>query len=193
MLETLIQQLLLAIGENPQRSGLKDTPQRVAESWRFLTQGYQQTLDTVIENSLFPANNEQMIIVKNIEFYSLCEHHLLPFFGKCHIGYLPNKKIIGLGKIPKIVNLYARRLQIQENLTEQIVNTLLEVTQAQGVGIVLEAQHLCMLMHGQQTQQTVLTTSKLLGCFKEQSHREEFYSNLLLPNNLSELRNQASE
>jgi len=169
--------LLKELGENVQRQGLKDTPKRAAESFRYLTKGYRDNLNKIVNNAVFDSDNDEMIIVKDIELYSLCEHHLLPFFGKCHVGYLPNKKIIGLSKIPRIVDVFARRFQVQENLTKQIAETILKYTGARGVGVVIEAKHLCMMMRGVEKQNSVMKTSCMLGAFrKDTSTRSEFLS-----------------
>jgi GTP cyclohydrolase I len=169
--------ILEAIGEDPQREGLKDTPKRAAKSFEFLTQGYHQSLDEIINNALFETNNEQMVVVKNIELYSLCEHHLLPFIGQCHAAYIPNGKILGLSKVARIVNLHARRLQVQENLTKEIADTLMQVTGAAGVGVIIEAKHLCMMMRGVEKQNSTMTTSMMLGSFREDHRtRTEFLS-----------------
>jgi GTP cyclohydrolase I len=167
--------IIESIGEDPKRPGLKDTPERAAKAFTYLTDGYKQDVDKVINNALFPSDNDEMIIVKDIELYSLCEHHLLPFFGKCHVGYLPNGKIIGLSKVARIVDIFARRLQVQENLTRQIAETLLKHTKAKGVGVVIEAKHLCMMMRGVEKQNPTMTTSCLLGDFRSNSStRSEF-------------------
>ena len=169
------QKIIESIGENIKRPGLQDTPERAAKAFTYLTDGYKQDIDKIINNALFPSDNDEMIIVKNIELYSLCEHHLLPFFGKCHVGYLPNGKIIGLSKVARVVDIFARRLQVQENLTRQIAKTLLTCTKARGVGVVIEAQHLCMMMRGVEKQNSVMTTSCLLGDFRSNSStRSEF-------------------
>ena len=169
--------LLKYIGEDVNREGLKETPKRAAKAFEYLTKGYKDNLDTIINNAIFESDNDEMIIVKDIEVYSLCEHHLLPFFGKCHVGYLPKGKIIGLSKIARIVDVFARRLQVQENLTKQIAEALLKYTGAMGVGIVIEAQHLCMMMRGVEKQNSVMKTSCMLGAFrKDNSTRAEFLS-----------------
>jgi len=169
--------IIEAIGEDPNRQGLKDTPKRAAKAVEFLTQGYNQSLDEIVNNALFPSDNEEMILVKNIELYSLCEHHLLPFIGKCHVAYLPKGKIIGLSKIARIVDLHARRLQVQENLTKEIAQTLYQVTSAAGVGVIIEAQHLCMMMRGVEKQNSIMSTSVMLGLFRDDSRtRAEFLS-----------------
>ena len=176
-LEEIIRQMLEIIGEDVNREGLKATPTRSAKALQYLTQGYQKNIDEVINNAIFDSDDDEMIIVKDIELYSLCEHHLLPFFGKCHIGYLPKGKIIGLSKVARIVDIFARRLQVQENLTKQIAETLMKYTSARGVGVVIEAKHLCMMMRGVEKQNSVMTTSCMLGAFRSEiSTRAEFLS-----------------
>ena len=164
-----------AIGEDPHREGLLRTPRRAAKALAFLTRGYQQDLDEVVNQALFTSNIEEIVVVKDIELYSLCEHHLLPFIGKCHVGYLPKGKVLGLSKVARVVDMYARRLQIQEKLTEQIAQAILTVTGAAGVGVIIEAQHLCMSMRGVEKQHSMMKTSVLLGDFREKSPtRSEF-------------------
>ncbi|MBF0478203.1 MAG: GTP cyclohydrolase I FolE [Candidatus Omnitrophica bacterium] len=176
-LEQLYQEILLSVGEDPQREGLVRTPHRAAKAINFLTKGYGENLDTVINDAVYESDNDEMIIVKDIELYSMCEHHLLPFFGKCHVGYLPNKKIIGLSKIPRLVDVFARRLQIQENLTKEIAEAVMKYTGAIGVGVVIEAQHLCTMMRGVEKQNSKMITSCMLGLFRsESSTRAEFLS-----------------
>ena len=176
-MEEYYRNLIKSIGEDISREGLKDTPQRAAKAFEYLTKGYKENLDTIVNNAVFISNTDEMIIVKDIELYSLCEHHMLPFFGKCHIGYLPKGKIIGLSKIARIVDVFARRLQVQENLTKQIAETLMKYTDALGVGVVVEAQHLCMMMRGVEKQNSIMKTSCMLGAFrKEISTRSEFLS-----------------
>lgn len=170
-----IREILVKMGEDPEREGLKDTPKRVAESFLFLTNGYRQDLDKVINGALFEAESDDMIIVRDIEFYSLCEHHMLPFFGKCHVGYIPQGKIFGVSKLARIVDMFARRLQLQERLTKQIAETVMETVGAEGVGVVMEAKHLCMVMRGVEKQNSVMTTSSMLGSFRaEAATRNEF-------------------
>jgi GTP cyclohydrolase I len=169
--------IITAIGEDLTRPGLVGTPERAAKAMDFLTQGYRQNIDTLVNDALFPTTSNEMVIVKNIELYSLCEHHLLPFIGKCHVAYLPTDVVIGLSKVARIVDMYARRLQIQEHLTQQIANTIMEKTGALGVGVIIESQHMCMMMRGVEKQNSVMTTSCMLGAFRErQSTRTEFLS-----------------
>lgn len=170
-------EILTDIGEDLNRPGLVDTPLRAAKAMQFLTRGYQQNIDEVINNAMFPSSSEEMVIVKNIELYSMCEHHMLPFIGKCHVAYLPKGKVIGLSKIARIVDMYARRLQIQENLTKEIAEVIIERTGAAGAGVIIEAQHMCMMMRGVEKQNSVMTTSCMLGAFRNsQSTRNEFLS-----------------
>ena len=167
--------ILKDIGENPEREGLKKTPERVAKSLRYLTSGYDQDVKDVLNEALFVEEYDEMVIVKDIDVTSLCEHHLLPFIGKCHVAYMPHKKIVGLSKIPRLVDMYARRLQVQERLTTQIANTLNEVLQPRGVAVVMEAVHLCMLMRGVEKQNSKAVTSAMLGAFRERPEtRAEF-------------------
>jgi GTP cyclohydrolase I len=171
----LTHELLLAIGEDPDREGLAKTPQRVAAAWAFLTSGYRTDPAAVINEAIFTQESNSMVIVKNIELYSLCEHHLLPFFGRCHIGYIPNGKVFGLSKLARLVDVYARRLQLQERLTEQISQVIMDSVNARGVGVMIEARHLCMMMRGVEKQNSVMVTSSVLGTFREsQKTREEF-------------------
>ncbi len=175
VLRSLVTEILLAIGEKPGRNGLLKTPERVAKALAFMTQGYQRDIDHLLNGALFPIEYDEMVIVKDIDFFSMCEHHLLPFFGKVHIGYLPNKKVVGLSKIPRIVDAFARRLQVQERLTTQIAETLQSKLDARGVGVVVEARHLCMMMRGVEKQNTVAVTSSMLGAFRSQQQtRLEF-------------------
>jgi len=174
-LRDLVSRMLMKLGEDPRRNGLLKTPDRVEKMLRFMTQGYQQNIDHLLNGAMFPIDYDEMVIVKDIDFFSLCEHHLLPFFGKCHVGYIPNKKVVGLSKIPRIVDAFSRRLQVQEHLTVQIAETLMKKLNAQGVGVVMEARHLCMMMRGVEKQNTVAVTSSMLGVFRtQQQTREEF-------------------
>jgi GTP cyclohydrolase IA len=168
VLQSLVTEMLLALGENPGRNGLVKTPERMAKALAFMTQGYQRNIDHLLNGALFPIEYDEMVIVKDIDFFSMCEHHLLPFFGKVHVGYLPNKKVVGLSKIPRIVDTYARRLQVQERLTVQIAETLKTKLDANGVGVVIEARHLCMMMRGVEKQNTVAVSSSMLGAFRSQ-------------------------
>ena len=180
----LYRRQLELLGEDPHREGLQRTPWRASEAMRFLTQGYQQDPKRVLNDALFEAGSDEMVIVKDIDFYSLCEHHLLPFFGKCHIAYLPAGKIVGLSKLPRLVDVFARRLQIQERMTSEIATTLQELIGAVGVGVVIEAQHLCMMMRGVQKQNSFAITSALLGQFREdQRTRAEFLGLIRHPRN----------
>ncbi|MDH5563275.1 MAG: GTP cyclohydrolase I FolE [Nitrospirota bacterium] len=174
-IEPTIRKLLSQLGENPDRNGLQETPTRVAKALTYLTQGYHQDIDTLLNDALFPIQYDEMVIVKDIDFYSLCEHHLLPFFGKCHVGYIPRKHVVGLSKVPRIVDMFSRRLQVQERLTVQIAHTIQEKLNPHGVGVVMEARHLCMSMRGVEKQNTVAVTSEMLGVFrKQQQTRDEF-------------------
>jgi GTP cyclohydrolase I len=175
VLQSLVTEMLLALGEQPGRNGLLKTPERVAKALAFMTQGYQRDVDHLLNGALFPIEYDEMVIVKDIDFFSMCEHHLLPFFGKVHVGYLPNKKVVGLSKIPRIVDTFARRLQVQERLTVQIAETLKSKLNAHGVGVVVEARHLCMMMRGVEKQNTVAVSSSMLGAFRtQQQTRLEF-------------------
>ena len=174
-LERIYTQLLGQIGEDLERQGLQKTPQRAAEAFQFLTQGYHQTIDEVLNDAIFDEEYDEMVIVKDIEFYSVCEHHLLPFLGKCHVGYIPQKKIIGLSKIPRIVDMFSRRLQVQERLTRQIAFALEEALHPLGVAVVIEAQHMCVMCRGVQKQHPIMLTNMMLGIFRdEDSTRAEF-------------------
>ena len=174
-LEYIYTQMLEGIGEDPTREGVLKTPQRAAKALQFLTQGYHQNVEEVVNEAIFNEEYDEMVIVKNIECYSLCEHHLLPFFGKCHVGYIPRKKIIGLSKIPRIVDMFARRLQVQERLTKQIAEALQDVLNPAGVAVVIEAQHLCMMVRGVQKQHSQTMTNVMLGEFRDKiSTRTEF-------------------
>jgi GTP cyclohydrolase IA len=173
--EEYFSKIIESIGEDVNREGLIDTPSRAAKAFKFLNNGYEKTLEEVLNDAIFLADTEDMVIVKDIELYSLCEHHLLPFIGKCHVGYLPRGKVLGLSKIARVVDMYARRLQIQERLTKQIADAIATATNAKGVAVVIEAKHLCMMMRGVEKQNSVMTTSCMLGIFrKEISTRSEF-------------------
>ncbi|MFQ6342781.1 GTP cyclohydrolase I FolE [Campylobacter sp. VTCC 70190] len=175
--ENCITTMLKIIGENPQREGLLKTPKRVFKAYEFLSSGYYQDVKEILNNALFESSNNEMVLVRDIEFYSLCEHHLLPFFGRVHVAYIPDKKVVGLSKIPRLVEVFARRLQIQEQLTEQIAEALMENVGAKGVGVVIEARHMCVEMRGVQKANSTTSTSALRGIFlKNQKTREEFFS-----------------
>jgi GTP cyclohydrolase I len=163
----LVRELLLAIGEDPEREGLRRTPERVAATWEFLTRGYGQKPEDVINGAVFASEANNMIIARDIEVYSLCEHHMLPFFGSCHIGYIAKDRVLGVSKMARIVELFARRLQIQERLTAQIAHEVMDIAQAEGVGVVMECRHLCMMMRGVEKQNSVMTTSTVLGSFHD--------------------------
>jgi GTP cyclohydrolase IA len=175
--EELVREMIVRIGEDPDREGLSRTPERVRRSWEFLARGYKEDPDALLRKALFTVTYDQMVIVKDIEMFSLCEHHMLPFFGKVHVAYIPNGKVIGLSKIPRLIEIFSRRLQIQERLTTQIAETIQKVIQPQGVGVVIEARHLCMMMRGVEKQHSQAVTSSMLGCFREeQETRTEFLS-----------------
>jgi GTP cyclohydrolase I len=174
-LAPLVETMLRGLGEDPAREGLRRTPARVAEAMRFLTQGYGQDLEALINGAVFEEQVDELVVVRDIELYSLCEHHMVPFFGKCHVGYLPKGKIIGLSKIPRLVDVFARRLQVQERLTNQIASALFTILAPRGVGVVIEAQHLCMMMRGVEKQNSRAVTSSLLGTFRSDARtRAEF-------------------
>ena len=174
-MQDLVAALLQELGEDPGREGLRDTPKRVEKSLRFLTSGYEADIDEVINNALFSVDYSEMVIVKDIDFYSLCEHHLLPFFGKCHVAYIPTDRVIGLSKIPRLVDVFSRRLQVQERLTSQIADTIQEKIAPLGVAVVVEATHLCMSMRGVEKQNSFAVTSAMLGAFRDSSRtRMEF-------------------
>ncbi len=179
ILTELYSQILNQIGEDINRDGLVNTPGRAARAIQYLTKGYSQNLQDVVNNAVFETDNNQMVIVKDIELYSLCEHHLLPFIGKCHVAYLPKGKVIGLSKIARIVDMYARRLQIQETLTNQIALAIQTVTNSAGVGVIIEAQHLCMMMRGVEKQNSVMKTSMMLGAFKASVNTRLEFLNLV--------------
>ncbi len=176
-LENVYAQFLKSVGEDPNREGLRKTPARAAKAMEFLTRGYRQTVEEVVNGAVFTADNDEIILVKDIELYSICEHHLLPFIGKCHVAYIPKQKIIGLSKVARIVDLFARRLQIQENLTKQIADALNTSINPMGVAVVIEAQHLCMMMRGVEKQNSIMKTSCMLGAFRNSPQtRAEFFS-----------------
>ncbi len=169
--------IIEAVGENLERPGLVDTPGRAARAFEFLTRGYHQSVEEVVNDALFPSDSSEMVVVQDVELYSLCEHHLLPFIGKCHVGYIPTGKVLGLSKVARIVDIFARRLQIQESLTTQIAQTIMDVTEADGVGVIIEAQHMCMMMRGVEKQNSLMKTSAMLGSFRsDQKTRDEFLS-----------------
>ena len=178
-MEEVIRSLLESIGEDPNREGLKKTPLRVAQSLRFLTRGYQQNLDDVFNGALFTEDYEEMIVQRDIDFYSLCEHHLLPFFGKAHVAYIPQHKIVGVSKLARLVDYFARRLQVQERLTSQIATTLMEKLNPRGAGVVIEAEHLCMRMRGVEKQNSMIITSSLLGAFRNRQETRAEFMNLI--------------
>ena len=174
-MEALVREMLIEIGEDPEREGLVRTPLRVAKAMEFLTSGYRTDLKTLINDAIFTQETNSMVIVKNIELYSLCEHHMLPFYGQCHIGYIPNGRVFGVSKLARLVDMYARRLQIQEKLTEQISRAIMDSIDARGVGVMIEARHLCMMMRGVEKQNSVMVTSSVVGTFRESvATREEF-------------------
>ncbi|MGD7033992.1 MAG: GTP cyclohydrolase I FolE [Gammaproteobacteria bacterium HGW-Gammaproteobacteria-10] len=174
-MEEYFSKIIEAVGEDVTREGLVDTPKRASDAFKFLNNGYEKNLDDVLNGAIFQADTEDMVIVKDIELYSLCEHHLLPFIGKCHVGYLPQGKVLGLSKVARIIDMYARRLQIQEKLTKQIADAIEKSINARGVAVVIEAKHLCMMMRGVEKQNSVMTTSVMTGIFREEiSTRSEF-------------------
>ncbi len=175
--EDLVREVLVRLGEDPAREGLVRTPERVHKAYSFLTKGYREDPEALLKEALFTVSYDEMVIVKDVEMFSLCEHHMLPFFGKVHVAYIPNGKVIGLSKIPRLIELFARRLQIQERLTTQIAETIQKVIEPQGVGVVIEARHLCMMMRGVEKQHSAAVTSSMLGCFRnEEETRSEFLS-----------------
>ena len=178
-LEDLIREVLVRLDEDPDREGLQKTPYRVARAYEFLTKGYKQDIETVMNNAIFEEKYSEMVIVKDIDFFSLCEHHLLPFFGKVHIAYIPDGKIVGLSKMPRVVEVFARRFQVQERMTQQIADTLYEYLSPRGVGVVISAQHLCMMMRGVEKQNSTATTSAMLGEFRDDVKTRDEFLNLI--------------
>ena len=175
--EDLVREMLVRLGEDPDREGLVRTPERVQKAYQFLTRGYKEDPEALLRKALFTVTYDEMVIVKDVEMFSLCEHHMLPFFGKVHVAYIPNGKVIGLSKIPRLIEIFSRRLQIQERLTTQIAETIQKTIEPQGVGVVIEARHLCMMMRGVEKQHSAAVTSSMLGCFREeQETRTEFLS-----------------
>lgn len=175
----LVRQLLVEFGEDPEREGLLRTPERVAKAFEYLTSGYRADMDALINNALFEASTNNMIICRDIEVYSLCEHHMLPFYGRCHIGYIARKKVLGLSKLARIVDYYARRLQIQERLTAQVARRVMDLTGAEGVGVIMECKHLCMMMRGVEKQNSIMTTSSVLGSFHNDDPTRAEFLNLI--------------
>ncbi len=180
-MKDLIKQILSQVGEDPEREGLKDTPERVEKSLKFLTSGYGINIEDIVNDALFKEDYDEMVIVKDIDLFSMCEHHMLPFIGKCHVAYLPKGKIIGLSKVPRIVDVFSRRLQVQERLTNQIANCLNQILQPIGVGVVIEALHLCMCMRGVEKQNSYTTTSSMLGSFKSDARTRSEFLTLIPP------------
>jgi len=192
-MQDLVRQLLAALGEDPGREGLLNTPKRVEKALQFLTSGYRANIDEVLNNALFTVDYNEMVIVKDIDFYSLCEHHLLPFFGKCHVAYIPTTKVIGLSKIPRLVDVFSRRLQVQERLTSQIADTIREKIAPLGVAVVVEATHLCMSMRGVEKQNSFAVTSAMLGAFRDNARtRMEFLELIKLRSGLTSQRDWAA-
>lgn len=182
--QKIVTDLLLEMGEDPKREGLINTPKRVAKSYEFLTSGYNMDIKKVMNEAMFEEKYDEMVIVKNIDFYSLCEHHMLPFYGKVHIAYLPNGKILGLSKFPRLVDVFARRLQVQERMTQQIADTIMEYLNPQGVGVVTEAYHMCMMMRGVEKQNSSATSSAMHGIFREDTRTRSEFLNLIRTKNL---------
>ncbi len=178
-MEDAYRKIIEAVGEDPNRDGLKDSPKRAADAMAFLTRGYQQTLEEIVNGALFESDTSEMVLVQDIELYSMCEHHLLPFIGKCHVAYLPTGKVLGLSKVARIVDMYGRRLQIQENMTKQIADAIAEVTDAAGVGVIIEAKHMCMMMRGVEKQNSIMKTSVMLGEFRDKPATRMEFVNLL--------------
>ena len=183
-LKKLTHSLLEAIGEDPGREGLLKTPSRVAKSWKYFSQGYDQDLEDIVNKAIFNESSKDMVVVRDVEFFSLCEHHLLPFFGKTHVGYIPNGKVIGLSKIPRIIDMYARRIQVQERLTHQIADAIQDVLKPNGVAVVMEGRHMCMQMRGVEKQNSFTTTSSMLGCFKDDARTRSEFLSLITPTKL---------
>jgi GTP cyclohydrolase IA len=183
--QTLIEKLLQAIGEDSKREGLLKTPERVEKSLKFLTSGYDTDIDKLVNDALYSENYNEMVIVKDIDLYSLCEHHMLPFFGKCHVAYLPNGKIIGLSKVPRLIDAYSRRLQVQERLTTEIAKCINTIVKPAGVAVVIDAVHLCMSMRGVEKQNSYTTTSSMIGCFKDDARTRSEFLSLLAPSRTS--------
>ena len=183
--QSLVEQILRAVGEDPKREGLLKTPERVEKSLKFLTSGYNIDVDKLVNDALYNENYNEMVIVKNIDVYSLCEHHMLPFFGKCHIAYLPQGKIIGLSKVPRLIDAYSRRLQVQERLTTEIAQCIQNIVKPAGVAVVIDAIHLCMSMRGVEKQNSYTTTSSMLGCFKDDARTRSEFLSLLAPSRKS--------
>ena len=178
-IQKLIKELLIQIGEDPNREGIAKTPERVAKAWEFLSKGYDQDLGSIINNAIFTEDYDEMVTIKDIDFFSLCEHHLLPFFGKAHVAYIPDGKIVGLSKIPRIVEMFSRRLQVQERMTQQIAETLNKVLHPKGVAVVLEGAHMCMQMRGVEKQNSYATTSSMMGLFRKDSRTREEFLNII--------------
>jgi GTP cyclohydrolase I len=179
--EDLVREMIVRLGEDPQREGLTSTPERVHKAMGFLTKGYSEDPEALLKAALFTVNYDEMVIVKDVEVFSLCEHHMLPFFGKVHVAYVPNGKVIGLSKIPRLIELFSRRLQIQERLTTQIAETIQKVIEPQGVGVVIEARHLCMMMRGVEKQHSAAVTSSMLGCFRSENETRSEFLSLIRP------------
>lgn len=177
--QELVRELLIEIGEDPNRDGLRRTPERVARAYQFLTSGYRMDINALINDAVFQSEANNMIILRDVEVYSMCEHHMLPFFGRCHIGYIARSKVLGVSKLARIVEAYSRRLQIQERLTAQIAHEIMRVTQAEGVGVVIECRHLCMMMRGVEKQNSVMTTSSVLGSFHNNDATRAEFMNLI--------------
>jgi len=184
--EDLVREMIVRLGEDPQREGLLRTPERVQKAFQFLTRGYNEDPETMLKKALFTVSYDEMVIVKDVEVFSLCEHHMLPFFGKVHVAYIPNGKVIGLSKIPRLIEIFSRRLQIQERLTTQIAETIQKVIQPQGVGVVIEARHLCMMMRGVEKQNTLAVTSSMLGVFRTQEQTRNEFLKLIRRNAVGE-------